>query len=175
MAAGMVEDGQVVALDVGTTTLEIARGLQLRTGLLVFTASLPAADVLSKGRPTVYVVGGRMRPGEMSLVGPLTRDIIQRFHYDVFFLAAAGWSVEQGLMDYSIDDVEIKQAFMAASSSVIAVVDSVKYGKTSLTTIASLTDVDAVITDDQLPDAVQEQVSQLTTLHVAPVALEKGV
>ncbi|MDA8193488.1 MAG: DeoR/GlpR family DNA-binding transcription regulator [Thermaerobacter sp.] len=169
LALDAVEDGQVVALDVGTTTLELARLLQMRSDLMVFTASVPISEMLARGRPTVYLVGGRVRPREMGVVGPLARDIIGRFHYDVFFLAAAGWSLEQGLMDFSIEDVEIKQAFMNCSNQVIALVDSTKYGKTSLMSIAPLKEVDMVITDDQLPTAVRDQVSEVTTLRWAEV------
>lgn len=166
LALDFVKDGQVVALDVGTTTLELARLLQMRSDLMVFTASVPISETLAMGRPTVYLVGGRVRPREMGVVGPLARDIIGRFHYDIFFLAAAGWSLEQGLMDFSIEDVEIKQAFMNSSNQVIALVDSTKYGKTSLMSIAPLEEIDMVITDDQLPKAAREQVSEVTTLRV---------
>ncbi len=167
LAYQAIEEGQVIALDVGTTTLEVARLLQMRSDLMVFTASVPIAELLAPGRPTVYLVGGRIRPREMGMVGPLTRDIISRFHYDIFFLAAAGWSMEQGLMDYSIEDVEIKQAFMQASSQVLAVVDSSKYGKTALMSIADLKNVDQIITDDGLSDDVRHLLSQEVSLSLA--------
>lgn len=169
LAIEAVEDGQVVALDVGTTTLELARLLQMRSDVIVFTASVPIAETLASGRPTVYLVGGKVRPREMGVVGPLARDIIGRFHYDVFFLGAAGWSLEQGLMDFSIEDVEIKQAFMNASKQVVALVDSTKYGKTSLMSIAPLEEMDIVITDDDLPDEIQNQVNDVTHLRVADI------
>jgi DeoR/GlpR family transcriptional regulator of sugar metabolism len=168
-ALRLVEPEQVVAIDVGSTTYELARLLQLRGDLMVFTASVPIAQLLAAGRPGVYLVGGRLRPREQAVVGPITRDIIRRFHYDIFFLGAAGWSLEQGLMDFSMEDVEIKQTFIECSSSVVALVDSSKYGHTSLMTIESLSDVDRVITDDRLDSDVAERVREVTELVLAPI------
>lgn len=170
LAFEAIEEGQVIALDVGTTTLELARLLQMRSDLMVFTASVPIAELLAPSRPTVYLVGGRIRPREMGVVGPLTREIIGRFHYDTFFLAAAGWSLDEGLMDYSIEDVEIKQAFMKASNQVVALVDSAKYGKTALMSIADLRDVDQIMTDEHLSVRTQEELGAVVTLSVANIA-----
>lgn len=174
VAFDAIEEGQVIALDVGTTTLELARLLQMRSDLMVFTASVPIAQLLAPSRPTVYLVGGRIRPREMGVVGPLTREIIGRFHYDTFFLAAAGWSVEQGLMDYSIEDVEIKQAFMKASNQVVALVDSSKYGKTALMSIAELNDIDQLITDGDLRSDVRTELEESVTISVVNADSERS-
>lgn len=165
-AVGMVEDNQVIALDVGTTTLEIAKLLVGRANLTVFTASVMIAEVLARGRPTVYLVGGRLRARELSLAGPLARETIGRFHFDTFFLGAAGWSIDDGLVDFSIEDVEVKHAFIQASNRVIAVVDSGKYGRGSLMSIAKLSDVDHLITDDGLDETLRAPLEELTDLQV---------
>jgi DeoR/GlpR family transcriptional regulator of sugar metabolism len=173
-ACDMIEDGQVVALDVGTTTLEIAKLLARRSNLTVFTASLMAAEVLARGRPTVFLVGGRVRIQEMSLIGPLAREVVGHFHYDVFLLGAAGWSVEQGLTDFSMDDVDVKHALIEASKQVVAVVDSSKYGMTSLTAITAIDDVDLIITDDGLDPTLRPQIEELTRLQIAPAQGAEG-
>lgn len=174
LALEMVEEGQVIALDVGTTTLELAKLLHMRADLMVFTASVPIAELLAPSRPTVYLVGGRVRPREMGMVGPLAREIVGRFHYDTFFLAAAGWSVEEGLMDYSIEDVEIKQAFMKASNQVVALVDSSKYGRTALMSIAELGDVDLVITDSGLAKDARAELTDIVGLSYADAVGQEG-
>ena len=176
LANELIKDNQVIALDVGTTTLELARLLAMRSDLMVFTASMPISELLARGRAVVYMVGGRLRSREMAVVGPLTREIISRFHYDIFFMAAAGWSLEQGLMDFSVEDVEIKQAFIEASNQVVACVDSSKYGKNSLMTISKIRDIDIVITDERLPNETRDQIGEVTDLRLASVdATERGL
>jgi DeoR/GlpR family transcriptional regulator of sugar metabolism len=170
-ALSLIEPEQVIAIDVGSTTYELARLLHLRSDLVIFTASVPIAQLLAQGRPGVYLIGGRLRAREQAVVGPISRDIIRRFHYDIFFLGAAGWSIEQGLMDFSMEDVEIKQTFIECSSAVVALVDSSKYGHTSLMTIESLSDVDRLITDDGLDHNAAERVREVTELVLAPVGI----
>ncbi|MCY0899327.1 MAG: DeoR/GlpR family DNA-binding transcription regulator [Firmicutes bacterium] len=161
-AADLIDPGLVVALDVGSTTYFLAEAIRQRSDLVVFTASLPHAQVLGQGNCTTFLVGGHYRPKEQSLTGTIARQVVQQYHYDLFFLGASAWSLEQGVMDFSMDDVDIKRVFMEQSTRVIAVLDSSKYGRTSLTSIAPLDALDMVITDDgldpQLLDTLQEQV-----------------
>lgn len=166
-AAETILDGHVVAIDTGTTAMEVARALQDRDAISIFTASLPVAEILATEHPTVHLVGGQLRPREMAVVGPLARDTIRRFHFDVFFVAAAAWSLEHGLMDFSIDDVEVKRAFMDASDRVVAIVDSSKFGGSSLMQIAELSDLDAVITDDGLDTEARAAVARSCELIIA--------
>ena len=173
-AADLIEEGQVIALDVGTTALELARVLASRSNVTVFTASIPAAEVLARGRPTVYLVGGHLRPREMSTSGPVARGIVRRFHFNAFFVSASGWSVEQGLMDFSVEDVEVKQAFIEQSQQVVALVDSSKYGQTGLMSVVEFDKVDRLITDEGLPDDARASLAELTHLTVLRGCKQEG-
>ncbi len=173
-AAGLIEEGQVIALDVGTTALELARALVMRPNITVFTASIPAAEILTRGRPTVYLVGGHVRPREMSTSGPVARGIIERFHFNSFFVSASGWSLEQGLMDFSVEDVEVKQAFIEQSQQVVALVDSSKYGETALMAVVGFDRVDHLITDAGVPGEARAALSDLTRLTVVSGETQEG-
>ncbi len=174
VASHYIHDGQVIALDVGTTALEIAKQIQLRSNISVFTASVPIAEVLATEYPMIYLIGGMLRPREMAVVGPMARENVKRFHFDTFFLAAGAWSLDHGFMDFSIEDVEIKQAFMSSSEKIIAVTDSSKYDGTSLMSIAALSDVDLIITDNGLSEKDRKAVSDVTELLIAEELTEEG-
>lgn len=154
----LIQDGDAVALDVGTTTFEVARALQQRRGLIIFTNSIPAAEVLSGSAHTVYLVGGQMRHQEYSLVGALARDTILRYRFDVFFLGVAGFDVDAGFSDYSVEDVEIKRAFMASANRTVALVDSSKWGRACLADVAPTRSVSAIVTDGAVSPSLAAQV-----------------
>lgn len=146
-AAAMLREHQVVALDVGTTTFELAKVLRRAQNLTIFTNSIPAAEVLSGTSHQVYVLGGLLRHQEFSLVGSLTREMVTRFHFDVFFLGVAGFDPKTGFSDYSVEDVEVKRAFIAAAHTTVALVDSSKWRRVALAHVAPLSAVSAIVTD----------------------------
>ncbi len=125
-AAAHVRDGNTVALDVGSTAVYLARELAARR-VTVVTNSLRAAQTLADGRATLVVVGGYLRPGEHSLLGPEAISVIQKFRFDTFFLGAGGAS-PRGVTDHSVEEVEVKRAFMRCSNHTFALLDSSKLG-----------------------------------------------
>ena len=92
LAATFVQEGEVVVLDVGTTTLELAKAIRDRRHITVFTASLLIAQVLANSEASVVMVGGTLRKKEMSVAGPIPAQVISQFHFDRFFLGTAAVS-----------------------------------------------------------------------------------
>ncbi len=152
-AVEMIQEGEVIALDVGSTCMEVAKLLGRFRRITVFTNSLLTAHILGGSSFTVHVVGGRMRLGEFSLVGPVARENIQRFHYDKFFMGVAGFDLNQGPTDYNVDDVEVKQCFLEQAKQRIALVDHSKFGRVSLAAICGVSSLTDVISDNHIaPD-----------------------
>ncbi len=153
-AATMVQEGDSVALDVGTTTLAMARHLTHLHGITVVTASLPIANVLAD-HPQIRVIlsGGILRAGEQSLIGTIATETFARFHVDKAFIGIGGVDLENGLTEYNVEDADVKRQLIRSSRYRIVLADSTKFGRTTFTAVASLSAVHEIVTDDALDDA----------------------
>src|SRR5579875_788865 len=147
-AAAYVDYGETAILDVGSTTLALARHLRGRGGLTILTPSVHAAIELS-GDPNTRVIltGGIVRPGELSLIGDLAERTFATLNCDVVFLGVGGVHPEKGLTEYNLDDTRVKRAAITAASRKVALADATKLGRVCLATIAPLHDIDVLITD----------------------------
>jgi DeoR/GlpR family transcriptional regulator of sugar metabolism len=147
-AARLVNDGDTIIVDVGTTTLELARALRGRHGITVVTAALPVAMELGN-EPDIRVVvtGGQVRQGELSLTGGMAEDAFTTMNCDLAFIGVAGVCLTPGLTEYNPDDARVKRAAIAAARRTIVLADSSKLGKIAFATVAPLSAVDALVTD----------------------------
>lgn len=159
-AKTLIKEGEVIGIDVGSTTVELAKAIRDLRNITVFTASLLVAELLAKSEINVILVGGTIRKREMSVAGPIAAQVITQFYYDKFFLGTAGITIEDGFTDFSIDDVEVKKAFLAHSKQTIALADSTKLGKVSFVKICPINCVDHLITDSSADSAYLEQLRQ---------------
>lgn len=147
-AAALVNDGDTVIIDVGTTTLELARALHGRRGLTVVTASLPIAVELGNDPDIrVLVTGGQVRNGELSLTGGAAEDAFGATNCDLAFIGIAGICATPGLTEYNQDDARVKRAAIAAARRSVVLADSSKLGRVAFATVAPLSAIDAVVTD----------------------------
>ena len=147
-AAGLVNDGDTVIIDVGTTTLELARALHGHRGITVVTASLPIAVELGNDPDIrVIVTGGQVRNGELSLTGGMAEDAFGALNCDLAFIGVAGICAAPGLTEYNPDDARVKRAAIAAARRSVVLADSSKLGRVAFATVAPLSAVDAVVTD----------------------------
>jgi DeoR/GlpR family transcriptional regulator of sugar metabolism len=159
-AVEMVEEGEVIALDVGTTCMELAKLLLRFQRITVFTNSLLTAQILGASNLTVHLIGGRLRPGEYSMVGAVARETILRFHYDKFFMGASGFDLKNGPTDFNLDDVEVKQCFLKQAKQRITLVDNTKFAKTSLASICAISELTDVITDSLISSTHAQALEQ---------------
>lgn len=147
-AAKLIRPGDLVFLDVGTTTTEIARRLPDLEDLVICTSALNIAVELERcANVTVMVTGGTVRYMQHSLVNPLGTLLISNIHADKLFLGCNGVSAEHGVTNSNLPEAEIKQAMVRASKEVIVVADSSKIGHVAAAHVVSLAAVDRVITD----------------------------
>jgi DeoR/GlpR family transcriptional regulator of sugar metabolism len=147
-AAALVNEGDTVIIDVGTTTLELARALHGRRGLTVVTASLPIAVELGNDPDVrVLVTGGEVRHGELSLAGGMAEDAFTGFNCDLAFIGVAGVCATPGLTEYNPGDARVKRAAIGAARRTIVLADSSKLGRVAFATVAPLSAVDVLVTD----------------------------
>src|SRR5262249_33240369 len=111
-AAALVDDGQTIVLDIGTTTLALARHLRGRT-VTVITSNLAAyEELLYEESVELVLLGGIVRRNYRSLVGVLAEDALRQLRADVAFLGASGIGPDLGILDTTMVEVPIKRAML---------------------------------------------------------------
>ncbi|HKM48227.1 MAG TPA: transcriptional repressor AgaR [Terriglobales bacterium] len=150
-AAGLVQDGQVVVLDSGTTTTCIARMLRDLKNVTIITNAVNVATELAGAAPEVILTGGILRKNSFSLVGPIAEETLHRLNADILFLGVDGFDVQYGLSTPNILEAKVNRAMIDIAKRVIAVCDSSKFGRRSLSLIAPTSAVHQIITDSQIP------------------------
>ena len=168
-AAAVIEDGETVLLDGGTTTYEVARLLVGRS-LQVVTNSLPVANLFaSESRTDLVLLGGYVSPRTGVCLGPYANELLGRLHVTTTVLSAAGIS-DEGLFNAHLLLAETEQAMLKAASRVMVVADSSKFGRKSLTLVSGLDAIDMFVSDDGLPQPWRESVTAANaTLLIAAV------
>jgi DeoR/GlpR family transcriptional regulator of sugar metabolism len=147
-AARYVQNGQCIILDASSTSLELAKHLVQYDYLTVVTNGLATAQELTRNpRINVIVVGGVLRPGSSSLEGLLGKGLLSQIHADVFFTSAHGFTVAEGLTDFSVYEAELKKVMVGNVSRVIALLDHTKLNRRSIATFADTSQIATLITD----------------------------
>lgn len=151
-AAAMIEDGESVILDIGTTTLQLARLLRTRR-VTIITASLAICDALRDSRSAhLVVLPGDYDPVYRSLSGPLTTDCLRAIRADHAYLGVSGVSAKGDLRDTTMAQVPIKQAIADACDEITVLADHSKFPGTGLGRIKLPSNVVRFITDEQAPE-----------------------
>lgn len=151
-AAELINDGDSIALDIGTTTLEIARALKNRRNLTVVTASLPIAYELASDHSLgkelrLILTGGIVRAGELSMIGHISEQTYSEIHVDKAFIGIGGISLQDGLTEYNLEDSLVKRSLIKTARHIIVVADASKIGRTTFTSVSPLSAIDTIVTD----------------------------
>ena len=155
-AAAMVESGDVIIMDSGTTVVHVARQIRrellLSGELTVITSSVPLVRELGPwpGVDLILLGGIYLRSQEV-VVGPQAIAALAGLHADKMFLGAGGVTLEVGATTATVLDAEVDRASARSSEEVIAVIDSTKIGRKGLATVVPLSEIDILITDGGAP------------------------
>jgi DeoR family transcriptional regulator of aga operon len=150
-ATQMVQEGQVVILDSGTTTTAIARALREFKNLTIVTNAVNIAAELSGSPVDVILTGGTLRKNSFSLVGPIAEETLRRLNADLLFLGVDGFDVHYGLSTPNLLEAQVNRTMVEVAKRTVAVCDSSKFGRRSLSLIAPPTALQEVITDRGVP------------------------
>jgi DeoR family transcriptional regulator, aga operon transcriptional repressor len=152
-AVRMVSEGQVVVLDSGTTTTAIARALRNFTNLTIITNAVNIAAELSGSAVEVILSGGNLRKNSFSLVGPIAEETLHKLHADILFLGVDGFDVQYGISTPNLLESRVNRVMIEISNVVVAVCDSSKFGKRSLSLIAPPSALQYLLTDSGISKA----------------------
>ena len=150
-AVKLVREGQSVVLDSGSTTTAIARALREYQHLTVITNAINIASELSGTTVDVILTGGMLRPNSFSLVGPIAEESLRRLKADILFLGVDGFDTQTGVSTPNLLEAQLNRLMVQISARVIAVCDSSKFGRSSLSSIVPLSNIHGVITDNEVP------------------------
>jgi DeoR/GlpR family transcriptional regulator of sugar metabolism len=166
-AAARIHDGDVVLLDGGTTTLEVARLLAGRP-LQIVTNSLPIATLFANSRETdLVILGGYVYPKTGVALGPLTVRMLEDIHVQQAILSVGGITAK-GLFNSNLLLVETERRMMRCADEVVVVADHTKVGRPALAFLCELAAVDTLIVDAGLSAEQRRLVEDAgPRLHVA--------
>ena len=157
-AAALVQIGETVILDGGTTTVEVARELVGRS-LQVVTNSIPIVNALINSPETeLIVIGGFLYPKTGVNLGPLAVDALKSIHARRLFISVGGMTANS-LFNSNALLVETERQMIEAAEEVIVVSDSSKLGHSALAQLCPLETVDRLITDAGITDEWREIVA----------------
>jgi DeoR/GlpR family transcriptional regulator of sugar metabolism len=152
-AAKMVKPGQVVILDGGTSTLQLAQHLPRDLKATVVTHS-PTIAVALVDHPSIEVVmiGGRLFKHSVVAVGAAAMESIARIRADVFFMGVTAIHPKTGLSTGDLEEAHIKRALSASAAETYVLISAEKLNAASPYVIGALNEVDGIVVEPGIPD-----------------------
>ncbi|REF27081.1 DeoR family transcriptional regulator [Xenorhabdus cabanillasii] len=160
-AASLVKDGQIVYLDAGTTTFEIAQVLAERFNLTIVTNDFSITQYLmNKPQLNLFHTGGQVDKRNYSCVGNTAAMVLRTLNIDIAFISTSSWDLKHGISTPHEEKVFVKQTILEIARRKILISDSSKYGKYGMFHICSLSDLNDIVCDGQLPISEQEKLQE---------------
>ena len=168
-AENFVTDGDIIILEGGTTVASMVQFLYyedltiLTNGFKTITQALPSLCDMS-----MMICGGILRDTSYTLVGPHAEAFFGEFQAHKFFVSGSGLSIENGLTDPNLLEIQVKRAMWNSSEKTILLMDSSKFGRSSLASIFLLESIDILVTDQGAPQEMLDGLRELgMDIHIA--------
>jgi len=160
LAAGLIEDGDVIILDAGSTTLEIARRIQAQNVTVLTNDIKIGVTLAERGGISVMMTGGTLLPSVYTLVGAQAAELFANVRVKKLFLGCDAIDFEWGISNRTFEEIHVKAAMMSAAQEIIAVADCSKFNRQ---VFAHLCEVDALHTfiTDRMDTATREHLENL--------------
>ena len=152
VAAQMVEPGDTILLDAGTTTGQMPQFLSKVPGLTVVTNAFNVAHEMSGSDAQLLFLGGTVNRTASSTLGPLTEQGLSGLVVSKLFIGTQALNLEDGLTDTTMEIAQVKRAMIAAARQVILLTDSSKWNRSGFIKVAPLSAVHTLICDEGLSE-----------------------
>lgn len=160
-AVAFIHENDIIILDSGSTTTEIAKLLLNYKNLTVITNALNISLILGENPGiNLVVTGGEFKAPTLSLTGQMSADIIKTLHANKLFLATAGISADLQLTYPSLSDLVVKQSMIESSDQVFLVADSSKIGVSAFASLGPVTLANFFITDSMITEEQLEKMKE---------------
>jgi len=162
LAATLVQEGDNIIVDSGTTTISLARHLRAAHGVTVMTNGLNVAWELADA-PGVDLIltGGLLRKQSLSFQGTQAEACLQAYNFDKLFLGVDGFDLQFGITTHHEAEASMNFRMVERAKKVIVLTDASKFGRVSLHRIVQLERVHTVITDAAIPAEYREGLARL--------------
>lgn len=159
-AASLIQNGDTVILDSGTTTMEIVHNLTHHSDLTIITNAINiAASLAGKPNCKVIMLGGLMRDKSLSLVGSLAEENLKNYSCDKLFLGVDGIESGYGLSTPNMEEAHLNRIMIDVVKEVFLVTDSSKFLRRSFAFISPIDKIDTVITDEGIPEQERKAIT----------------
>ncbi len=161
-ASSLVEEGDVIILDAGTTSMEIAKGIVGIKNLKVVTNDLMIAAFLSKYEGIgVYCSGGIVQRDTVACLGDHAIELFKSINADIAFVGASSVDIEKGVTTPTAEKAQLKKQLTKSAKKTILVADSLKFGKVAFVNICPLTRFDLIITGNRIDKEIEQGIRNL--------------
>ena len=175
LTAKQIPDRASIFINIGTTTEEVAKALQNHSGLRIITNNLNVAVIL-RSNPSfeIIIAGGAVRPRDGGITGEATIGFIRQFRVDFGIIGISSIDADGALLDFDYHEVRVAQAIMENSRQVYLVADQSKFERRSMVRLGSISQVDALFTDQPPPPHIIEILNETNVvLHTSDAAIRK--
>lgn len=167
--ARAIPDNSSMILNLGTTTEAVARELLHHRNITVVTNNMNVANILVANESCeIMVAGGGLRRSDGGLVGDLTAQFMEQFKVDYAVIGASALDRDGDLLDFDLAEVRVSKAIIRQSRATFLVSDASKLDRGAPVRLASLSELDAVFTDQPFPpDLMAKCDAWGTAVHIA--------
>jgi len=176
LSASLIEDGDIVFINSGTTTTQVIRNIRGESGISIFTNNLNAALEIGEAGFQHYLIGGEYQPRSKSVAGRFATDNLRQVYADKAIIGVDGISLKHGCTVPANAEAEVvRQMIERTKGKVIIVADHSKWGVVSNFQIASIDEIDMFVTDERFdPSAIEELAAHSVETRIAAVSPVKA-
>ncbi|OUS29635.1 DeoR family transcriptional regulator [Thalassotalea sp. 42_200_T64] len=165
--AGLIQDGDAIILDSGSTTELVAKNLIDKQNLTVMTNGLNIANELSlTDNCEVYISGGKLRRKSMSFYGAQAEHKLNLYNFNKVILGVDGIDLNSGISTHFEPEASFNRAMCENAEQIIVVTDSSKFGRSSLHAILPLNAIDILVTDSGISQEFQDELEKLNVILI---------
>jgi len=169
LVAGIIDNGDSIMLDTGSTTAYVARALADHRDLSVVTNCTEIARTLAREPSNrVHLCGGALRADDWATFGSAAIDFVRQFHVNYAILSIGGVTADGGFMDYHLEEAEFSRAVIEQAKKTIVVADHSKFGNADFIKVCDFEQVDMVVVDQAPPVRIMNELREAGVGIITP-------
>ena len=162
LAATLVQEGDNIIIDSGTTTISLARHLRDANNVTVMTNGLNIAwELADSAGVELILTGGLLRKQSLSIQGSQAEATLQAYNFDKLFLGVDGFDLQFGVTTHHEAEASLNHKMVERAKKIIVLTDASKFGRVSLHRIVQLDRIHTVITDASISQEYREGLQKL--------------
>ena len=162
-ALDFMRRGCSVFIDAGSTTMAFARLLPEGNYFILTNAPNMALELITKPNAPVMLTGGTLNHDNLTLSGAKAVDFVSSINVDIAFMATSGYSLSGQFTSGNFDEAELKKLVIKKAHTVVMLMDGSKLDRNMPFTFATMSDIDVLISEGELPEEVQAEAQRCQT------------